>query len=415
MKKNLVLVALLLICPIAFAQEPALTVSKIDSLPELVQYYLNESTSKHFEDPKAPRFLLRDKTGDLVFGVGGTVKARMYYDNQGNKGNTFDMAKEDEASKYDNEVVDLNMNMTSLVFSVLGNTKIGIVDAMVSMDFGNTGGGVRLTQAYVDLFGLRVGKANTGFRDDESISVIDASSLVSQTGLKVPQLAYSYRFKNGIRAHVGFEFPQSTSVWVINEDNTSVITPLNNKFPNLTANIYYSGDRIHLYGGVNSRLMHYYNDQVFQINLPAYAFQLGMNWSFVKTAEQTHKLYAQGIWTHGMADCCSGMRKKGLAVVYDVNTGKYQIPNSWGGLLGYQAKFGANTIDLAASICSVSGQIRDNVGNIFDKSYTCVLNYFRKFLTNGTAGAEVNWGRRHDIATNTYSNCRVYLYLQYDF
>lgn len=415
MKKLFLAILLSTLCSLAFGQEPGLTFAKVDSLPDLIQYYLRETTSKHFEDPKVPRFLLKDRTDNFVFGVGGGVQAKMFYDRQGSKGNVFSLSKDDEESKYDNDVVDFTLYATNLVFKVLGKTETGVIDALISVDFGNTGGGIRLMQAYVDVFGLRIGKANSAFSDDESMSMVDCFGLLTTTGRKVPQVAYSYRFKNGLRIQAGVEFTQSTSVWMKNRYNVNQIKSMDILLPDLTANAYYSGERVHLYGGVNSRLMNYYDSHEYFKGIPTYAVQAGMNWSFFKRADQTHKLYAQAIFTHGMADCCTGMRNQGLSAVYYHDSEKSVIPNLFGASLGYQVVFGNNTFDLAASFASASGQQSANIGEMFGYAYSGVLNYFRKFLHYGTFGAEVIAGRRFDVNSDTRSNIRAYLFLRYDF
>jgi len=415
MKKTLAILAFLTICSVSYGGEPLLEVSRLDSLPEIIQYYLTETTSKHFEDPKVPRFLMKDRTDNFVFGVGGSVQAKMFYDHLGNKGNYFSMSKDSGTPATENDVIDFNLNSTSLVFKVLGKTKIGVVDALVSIDFNNSTGGVRLTQAYVDLFGMRIGLTNTAFRDDVSMDLVDFNGVVTSTVRKVPQVSYSYRFKNGLRAQAGIEFPQSTSVSVINEDGTTGITKYNILLPDLNANVFYTGERIHLYGGVAGRLMNYYKDNVEYKGIPSYAFQVSMNWAFVKRPEQTHKLFAQGIWTHGMADCCISMRNKGLSAVTNFIDSSYSIPNVWGGSVGYQAKFGKNTIDMAGSINSAYGIKDAGIPGMYEWGYAFVVNYFRTFIKYGTAGVEVVSARRNNIDATTSFNSRVYLYLRYNF
>lgn len=416
MKKINLLLAILLISQTVSGQEHKLSFSRRDSLSEIVQYYLKETTSKHFEDPKVPQFLLKDRNENIVFGVGGSVEGKLYYDHQGNRTNFFEMTKPDDVAQYDSDVLDFNLNSTSLVFKILGMTgKGGVIDAFISTDFLKDGGGMQIQQAYIDLFGLRIGKANTGFRDDESINLVDGNSVICGTARKVPQISYSYKFKSGIRAQIGVEFPQSTSVWIINPDKTAQIVPWDILLPDLTANIYYSGERIHLYGGVDSRLLNYNGERKAYKGIPTYAFQFGLNWSFVKRKEQTHKLFAQAIWSHGMADCCNSMRSQGLSCIADLSDDSYLIPNIAGASIGYQAKFGKNTIDLAVSATYANNNKKNNISGIYDHASSVVLNYFRTFFQHGTAGIEGIFGRKYDITDNKYTNVRTYLFIRYDF
>jgi len=415
MKKNLAILLFLSMPVMAFAQKSGLGISKVDSLPELIQYYLEETTSKHFEDPKVPRFLLKDRTDNFVFGVGGAIDARLFYDNKGERGINYVFGKEDGSAKYDNNAVDFSAFATNLTFKVLGKTKYGVIDGLINIDFGNNGMGVRLMQAYIDVFGLRIGKTNTGFRDEVSVDLVDCFADVSATFNKLPQISYSYRFKNGIRAQAGIEFPQSTSVWIKDPDKTYLVSNYTILSPDLTANIYYNGAKIHLYAGVNSRLLTFVDAQQNGQKVPLYAVQAAMRWPFVKSDRQTHNLYLNAIWTHGMADCLASMRSQGLSAVYTTATNTYIIPNAYGGSVGYQAIFGKNTIDLTGSANSVLGNETSGIGEMYKWAFSGAINYFREILTYGTVGFEFIAGRRTNLDSTLQSNIRTYLYIRYNF
>lgn len=423
MRKTVALFMLMALCMTSFARsrtssdvgkqkEPRIQFSRTDSLPEIIQYYLRETSSKHFEDPKIPRFLLKDRTDSFVFGVGGSVDARLFYDHQGSTGNGFSISDEQSNG---NDVIDLNMRYTNLSFKVLGKTRKGVVDAFVSVDFRNKGGGMRLTQAYIDIFGLRIGLANTSFRDDESLNLVDVFGNLSGTARKVPQVSYSYRFRNGMRIQAGAEFPQSTSVWVRASKDSCCIATYKTLIPDMTANFYYTRERIHLYGGINCRFIDYYNDYDKFDGVFGYAFQVGGNWSFVKRHNQTHKLYLQGVWAHGMADCVGSMRNQGLCAVSDLSTDTFVVPTVFGCSAGYQVKFGDNTFDLNMSYNGAYGHEHTGIGSMYDYAYAGSINYFRKFLKYATAGIEGIIGSRHDVDGRSYMNSRVYVYLRYDF
>jgi len=398
-----------------FAQKSGLGVSQLDSLPELIQYYLQETTSKHFEDPKVPRFLLKDRTDNFVFGVGGSLDGRLFYDNKGSRGLNYAFGSEDGASQYDNNVVDFTPFATNLTFKVLGKTKHGVIDGLINIDFGNNGLGVRLMQAYIDIFGLRIGKTNTAFRDEVSIDLVDCFADLSATFNKLPQISYSYRFKNGFRIQGGLEFPQSTSVWVKNSGSATKIDQYSILSPDLTANMYYTGKKIHVYAGVNSRLLTFVDAKANGQKTPCYAVQAAICWPFVKTQNHTHNLYLSGVWTHGMADCMSSMRSQGLSAVYDSDCNGYVIPNAAGGSLGYQFIFGPNTIDLTGSVNSVFGHQNAGIGQMYHWAYSAAINYFRQILTYGTIGAEVIAGQRNNLDLTKQSNIRAYLYIRYNF
>lgn len=399
----------------------ALSLVRTDSLPEILQYYLNESTSKHFEDPKIPRFLIKDRTDSFVFGVGGGVNAKIFYDYDGNSGDKITFDKEDVSHNLDNDVIDFDLTATNISFKVLGKTKRGVIDAFINADFSGDGGNLKLKQAYVNVFGLRVGKTNTGFRDDESIDMVDDDAVLSNTARKVSQVSYSHKFNNGMRVQAGFEFPQSVSVTQYSKADSSVsISGVKTLYPDFTANWYYSRERLHLYAGSAIRFENYYdNSNTFQGEF-CYAFQLSGNWSFVKTPQQTHKLFLQGIWTRGMADCCRNTREKGVSaiVIYeDLGSRKADIivPDSWGASVGYQAKFGRHTIGLSYSALGIYVKEINRIGSLYNWAHAGGINYLMKIFQYGVIGCELVAGRKYDRDGKEYTNMRSYLYLRYDF
>lgn len=50
--------------------------------------YLHSTTSKHFHDPNAPRFLLYDQQRKIAFGIGGYVRVTTSYDFNGSPSNS---------------------------------------------------------------------------------------------------------------------------------------------------------------------------------------------------------------------------------------------------------------------------------------------------------------------------------------
>ncbi len=415
---------------VSFAQnktgkkQSGLAIVKTDSLPELIQQYLHETSSKHFEDPRVPRFLIKDRTGNYVFGVGGSVGAKLFYDYDGYRGDAFTMNKEDVSHDNGNDVVDFDLTSTNISFKVLGLTKYGVIDAFINANFSGVDGALKIQYAYLDAFGLRVGMANTGFNDDESLDFIDADAVLSNTGgRQIPQISYSHRFKNGMRIQGGLEFPQGTTVWSFSRAYaTSDIYPVASLVPDVTANWFYTTKQLHLYAGVNSSFQNYYDEADAFRGEMIYAFQLSGNYAFYKTERQSHKIYAQGIWTHGMGDYCRVLRKKGLNAIMsadDFDKPKDQycvgVPNVLGGSVGYQAKFGLNTIDIMYSHVNVSGHEVREIPDAVDWAHSAAINYMRKIFSYGTVGAECIFGRKTDLAGKTYTNIRSYVYLRYDF
>ena len=56
-----------------------------------------EQNGRHFQDPRAPRFLFVDRTGKVALGIGGYVKGTMSADMGGISNTGFDLLQIDEA------------------------------------------------------------------------------------------------------------------------------------------------------------------------------------------------------------------------------------------------------------------------------------------------------------------------------
>lgn len=400
-------------------KDKAFFVVSSDSLSQIISDYLENTTSKHFEDPRIPRFLIQDRTDHFVFGIGGNVQGKFYYDLGGVDANGFKLIS-DDTSPFQNDLVNMSLASTTLQFKVLGKTKAGMIDVYITAGFTGPGGTLKLDHAYVDIFGLRIGRTDSGFRDDESINLLDGNGHFSGTARKVSQISYSRRFRNGIRLQGGVEIPNSATSFFKGRGVTlqdGVINDLKLPYPDVTANMYYTGKRFHFYAGALCRaLKYYYEDQDYYGGNMAYGLQTGSNFYIVKEPSHSHRVFLQGVWSCGVNDCIKILGNKGLNVVVPVDETKpYAIPNGLGGQIGYQFKWNNSTIDLQYSAVKVSGYGDADFGELFDWGHAATLNYMLKFLKYGTTGAELVAGRSWDRAGNGSYNLRGYLLIRYDF
>jgi len=404
-------------------KEKAFSIIRTDSLSQILADYLQMTTSKHFEDPRIPRFLIQDRTDHFVFGVGGRVDGKFYYDLGGVDGNSLKLVSDDQ-EPYKNDLVNMSLASTTLQFKVLGKTKRGVIDAYITADFSGTGGTLKLGHAYVDVFGLRIGRTDSGFRDDESINLVDGDGHFSGTSRKVPQISYSRRFKNGIRLQGGVELPNSATIFFkgrgVQNPQTDVID-FKLPYPDLTVNMYYTGKKFHFYAGLLGRAVQYYYDKSYHdidgySGSMAYGLQLGSNFYLSKTSSQAHRIFLQGVWSDGVNDCLKILRKKGQNLVVPVEeTAPYEIPKGLGGQIGYQVRWKNSTIDLQYSIVKVSGYRNARFDELFDWGHSASLNYLLKIFKYGTIGAEAVAGRSWNLGGKGSYNFRGYILMRYDF
>jgi len=404
-------------------KEKAFSIIRTDSLSQILADYLQMTTSKHFEDPRIPRFLIQDRTDHFVFGVGGRVEGKFYYDIGGVDGNGFKLISDDQ-EPHKNDLVNMSLSSTTLQFKVLGKTKRGVIDAYITADFSGTDGTLKLGHAYVDVFGLRIGQTDSGFRDDESINLVDGGGHFSGTSRKVPQVSYSYRFKNGIRLQGGVELPNSATYLYkgrVEPLSQAIISDLKLPYPDLTVNMYYTGEKCHFYAGVLGRVLKYYCDMFdgmkgYYSGSVAYGLQLGSNFYLAKTSAQSHRIFLQGVWSDGVNDCLKILRKKGQNLVIPVEAAApYEIPKGLGGQIGYQVRWNNSTVNLQYSVVKVSGYKNAHFDELFDWGHSATVNYMLKFLKYGTVGAEAVAGRSWDLGGRGSYNFRGYIFIRYDF
>ena len=144
----------------AFAKgdSAAFSVVKYDTLSYVIKSYIEESSSKYFQDPTIPRFLIKDRTDSFIFGVGGYVAALGYYDNNNLAGPYFMVSSIPVGNKRLNpNYFDLNMSQTRLSFKVIGITKRGVVNAYIETDFAGSNYAMRLRHAYLEFMGIKIG------------------------------------------------------------------------------------------------------------------------------------------------------------------------------------------------------------------------------------------------------------------
>jgi len=396
-----------------------MTVVSSDNLDSLLTVYLQQTSSKHFEDPIIPRFLIQDRNDKFVFGIGGYVGAKAYYDYGGKQGGTFTLVNSEE-TKHKNDVGGVDLSSTRLFFKILGKTKRNFVDAYIEANFEGENYALKLQKAYIDLFGIRVGMSQTAFSDDESIDLIGAGMHYSYNRRSVPGISYSYRFQNGLRLQAGFESPQATSIYskIDGSFDWTVKKVLMPHF-DITANAYYNHNRLHLYAGTYFRLMQYYDVLVSDRfrNKQCYAVQAGGNYAFIKNNTNVQKIYLQGIYSFGLADCINNLDGKGLSAIMPNRLGvvSYDICSVYGASAGYTAAWGNNSINILGAFNKVTGHENSNLPQLYDMGLACAGNYMRTILKYGTIGAEFEWGRSYTLGNTSLSNFRVMILLRYNF
>lgn len=397
------------------------SVVRTDSISTTLAGYLDETTSKHFQDPSLPRFLIKDHTDTFVFGLGGYVSAMGYY-NYGNIRNPSYVVNQIEVptNYYSADLFDLYMGQTRLFFKLLGKTRHGLINAYIETDFLNDGQIMRLRHAYIEMFGIKVGKSWTTYRDDETPTTIDPEGPVSLSGRRVPLVAYTYQFKNNLKLSMAAEFSQRTTATMPNKDEGGHhVYSVLQSYPDFPISLSYTNDRFHIFGGVMGRITKFTEYEDWFSPRLFYSAQVSGNVSFYKTANQNHKFYFHAIYADGMTDCLQDMDGIGLNIIVDRdrNSGLFSVPIATGYHIGYQAQWGkGNQINVVFSQAMILNHNESyGYNDLYKKGSYLAVNYLRTILTYGIVGVEFLGGRRENLDGVKGYDFRFNLLLRYDF
>ena len=130
-----------------------------------------EANGRHFQDPRAPRFLFMDRKGKVALGIGGYVKGTMSVDMDGISDNIDFVTADIPAPKQPDMRNQFQMDASTsrLFLKLVGdNTAVGDFTVYVETDFRGKNGhqyDLRLRQAYIKFGNFLFGKARSTFAD----------------------------------------------------------------------------------------------------------------------------------------------------------------------------------------------------------------------------------------------------------
>lgn len=171
---------------------------------------LYDSRDLHFQDPRAPRFLMIDREGNTALGIGGYVQGVVEYDFNGAIDSpsfaTFNIPVPRDPALRNRFSSDASRS--TIFLQLVRNTPLGVLSGYVQTDFAGDGGnyGIRVRQAYVRLAGFTFGLANTTFADLAAcVPVIDYQGPSGSVGGKNLLFRYRLDFTEHFSAAIAVE------------------------------------------------------------------------------------------------------------------------------------------------------------------------------------------------------------------
>lgn len=382
-----------------------------DSLSSFLRSYVNATSSKYFQDPRIPRFLMVDRSDKFVFGIGGYVAALGYYDYRSMPGPSFVLNRIPIQSKMlPGDSFDLNMGLTRLSFKIIGRSKLGMINAYIETDFNNSQYHLRLRHAYIEIWGLRVGQSWSTYMDSEIMNTVDPQGFASLSSCRVPLLSYTALIGNGFKISAALEFTQKVSTTV--DEN---IVEAKQVFPDMPISFSYSNKHFHIYAAYNQRMMKLSELGENAVSRYTSSFQLSGNVKINPEGEVNHIIYAQGIYNYGMNDRIQDLAGQGTSVIISSGKRLMDIPSSIGCYGGYHIKFGKSQFNAGYSYVRLWTDKELACGKIYKNAHYAVLNYMYNIARYGIVGLEAVYGYRKNILNQSGDDFRINLYLRYDF
>lgn len=383
---------------------------------EIVEDF-NKTASQHFNDPKAPRFLLYDQKREVAFGIGGFVKLRTAYDFGGSPTNSFGFIPNSIPVPSDPLTKNnfrMDASKSTLFFKLLGkDSKIGKYQVYLSGNFTGNNNTFVLNDAYISLLGFTVGHTWSTFNDLASVPpTVDFQGPNGASEMRTSQIRYTYTLDNGLSFALAAELPQTTGTYITGE--TAKTTQ---RIPDIPAYMQYNWGK----GGAShirvSGVLRNINYRNLIENKTETATGYGVQMSSKMTITPFIQLYGQATYGKGIAQYINDLSGNGLNIIEKPNKPGKMDPLEAFGWFG-QAQF-----NLTKSVFATAGYSQAKVfpksGVDAESAYRygqyVVGNLFYNVTSDLQLGVEYLWGNRVNIGGEKNSANCVQAMLQFNF
>lgn len=365
-----------------------------------------------FNDPDAPRFLLIDRKGNTVFGIGGYVEGVARYDFGGSvNSNGFSVSDIPvPANPAARSRLGADATHTTLVLNLLHHTRYGVLSAYVQGNFSAANYGFKLKQAYIRLNHVTMGLTRSTFQDALATpATIDYTGPVGMIDRKNVMLQYRNQYDNGIGFGVAAELPPVTITPV-----DGVTESISQRVPDIPAYVQYAWDGGKSHVRVSAMLRNLsYRDLVDGKNkiVTGYGVQLSGG---VQCAPFLSVNY-QATYGKGMTSYLGGIEDLGYDLIDSDKAGTMTAPNVFGFSGGVKIQpcdkfFMTSTYSMAR----VYGQERLG-DDAFRRGNYAVVNAFYTPIPDLQFGIEYIHGRRTDMSGEHGVANRIQAMVKYSF
>lgn len=370
----------------------------------------DSSDRSHFHDPVPPRFLLIDREGRTVFGVGGYVKGIAEYDFDGAIDNPgFDVASVDipKNPAFRNQF-QANMNHTNIAMTLATNTRYGVLLAYAQADFSGANYGFRLKHAYVSLHNVLAGLTRSTFQDAlAGLPTIDYTGPVGSVDQRNIQLRYSRTFAGNFSFAIAAEAPSASYT------TNSHCEEIHQRVPDIPAYIQYQwgGGKSHVRVSGILRNLSYRN-----LNESSNKFRTGWAAKLSGAINIVNRatIFYEGMYGQGCSQYIVGTQDGGYDLVYGAD-GKMKAPHQFAAVGGLKLVINPKLFVSGGYGFTRMYDLEGIGGNAFRRAGYGIVNAFYTPIPDLSFGLEYLHGSRTNMDHMSGSANRISAMVRYDF
>jgi len=379
--------------------------------------FLHATTSKHFHDPKAPRFLLYDQQHKIAFGIGGYVRMRTAYDFNGSPTNSFGFipnsipVPKDPLTKNN---FRMDASKSTVFFRLIGdNDQIGKFQAYVSGSFTGVNSSFVLDDAYVSLLGFTVGRTWSTFNDVAVIPpTVDFQGPNGVAEMRTTQIRFSNYITDNVSFGIAAELPQTTGTYAPMKN-----TETTQRIPDFPAYVQVGWGADQSSHARVAGVLRNINYRDLVANKTETATGYGVQLSSLAKLAPFITFYGQATYGKGVAEYINDLSGRGLSLVNDNNEVGKMIPQE---ALGWFTQLQFN---MTSSLYTTFGysqaklfpQVTDDNSDKYRYGQYVVGNIFYNVGTDFQLGLEYLWGDRVNMnKQKAGANC-VQAMIQFNF
>lgn len=375
-----------------------------------------EANGLHFQDPRAPRFLLLDKRGRVALGMGGYVKGTLSVDFAGIANNPDFVTATIPVPLHPDMRNQFQMDVSTsrLFLKLVGrNTAIGDFTVYMESDFrGLVDGyfGMRLRQAYVHLWRIKAGLAWSTFTDAEVMPpTIDFAGPSGGVCTHNLMLQYNQPLGEHWNMAVAAEMPVATYTTINN-----ISSSIKQRIPDVPVYLQYTWgkNRSHVRLSGLFRALSYRNIVAAH---NSYTVGWAAQLSSVINCGKHVTIYCQGVYGRGYADYLNDLGGNGYDLIPSHRSGMLMAPYAMGIVGGVQYTFNPSWfVSASYSQCRLYDTTSMS-SNTYRYGQYVVANVFYNLFNNCQLALEYLYGNRHNIDGLSGNAHRINAMIQYNF